>query len=95
MRIRDIFGMIFLGSAVTIQSASYKFFGMSWDYPINAYWLSIPCTCIGLYLIYAESRDKKIRDGLLESDGDWGDSHYSSGSHFTDDIDHSGIDFDD
>ena len=81
MKLKDALGLIFIGVGVTVGTVGYRILGLQW------YFASCVSLVIGVFLIWSASRDRKIREALDEGPGDWGDRHYISGSHATDDFD--------
>ena len=86
MKIKDVVGMVFVGAGVTVGTVGYRILGLQWYFGA-----CIPLA-IGVLLIWSAARDRKIREGLNEVGGDWGDRHYESGWHATDDFDVGGHD---
>jgi purine-cytosine permease-like protein len=81
MKLKDALGLIFIGVGVTVGTVGYRILGIQW------YFAACIPLAIGMFLIWSASRDRKIREALDEVPGDWGERHYVSGSHATDDLD--------
>jgi purine-cytosine permease-like protein len=81
MKLKDALGLIFIGVGATVATVGYRILGLQW------YFAACVPLAIGVFLIWSANRDRKIREALDEVPGDWGDRHYSSGSHATDDFD--------
>jgi hypothetical protein len=81
MKLKDALGLIFIGAGVAVATVGYRILGLQWYF---AAWVPL---AIGMFLIWNANRDRKIRTALDDVPGDWGDRHYISGSHATDDYD--------
>jgi DUF1365 family protein len=81
MRLKDALGIVFIGIGVAVGTAGYRILGLQWYFSA---WVPL---AVGMFLIWSANRDRKIRDALDEVSGDWGDRHYFTGSHATDDFD--------
>ncbi|MGZ8304847.1 MAG: hypothetical protein ACXW2U_20215 [Telluria sp.] len=86
MKLKDVVGLMFIGAGTTVATIGYRILGLQW------YFGACVLLAIGMLLIWSAARDRKIREGLNEVGGDWGDRHYGSGSHATDDVDIGGHD---
>jgi hypothetical protein len=86
MKLKDVVGLMFIGAGATVSTVGYRILGLQW------YFGACVLLAIGMLLIWSAARDRKIRAGLGEVGGDWGDSHYVSGSHATDDVEVGGHD---
>jgi hypothetical protein len=84
MSIRDLIGIVFCIAGVTIGTMGYRLLGLQW------YFGACALLVVGMLLIWSSARDRKIRDGLDDVPGDWGDRHYLSGSSSTDGYDGGG-----
>lgn len=73
--------MSFIGAGATAGTIGYRILGLQW------YFGACVLLIIGVLLIWSAARDRKINEALDEVPGDWGDRHYVSGSHGTDDFD--------
>ncbi len=94
MRAKDFYSILLIGVAVVIQGFRYKFRGMNEVYSLIAHGVSFFCLIVGINLIYANSRDRKLRKALESVSGDYGDDHYTSGKQFTDGVEHVDVDHD-
>lgn len=81
MKLKDALGLIFIGVGTTLATVGYRILGLQW------YFDACVPLAIGVFLIWSANRDRKIREALDEVPGDWGDRHYISGAHATDDDD--------
>jgi purine-cytosine permease-like protein len=81
MKLKDALGIIFIGIGVTVATVGYRLLGLHW------YFAACVLIIVGMLLIWSASRDRKIREALDDIPGDWGDRHYISGAHATDDLD--------
>jgi hypothetical protein len=86
MKLRDVVGLMFIGAGTTVGIVGYRILGLQW------YFGACVLLAIGMLLIWSAARDRKIRKGLDEVGGDWGDRHYESGFHANDDVDIGGHD---
>jgi hypothetical protein len=86
VKLKDIAGLMFIGAGAAVGTVGYRILGLQW------YLGACVLFSIGMLLIWSSARDRKIREGLDEVGGDWGDTHYISGSHATDDVDIGGQD---
>lgn len=84
MKLKDVLGLMFIATGTSVGTVGYKILGLQW------YFGACIFLAIGLILIWGAARDRKIRESLNEVGGDWGDTHYVSGSHATDDVDTGG-----
>jgi hypothetical protein len=81
MNLKDAVGILFIATGTAFATLGYRILGMRW------YVFAFGLLLVGVLLIWSAARDRKIRDELDDVAGDWGDRHYISGSHATDDVD--------
>jgi hypothetical protein len=86
MKLKDVVGLMFIGTGTAVGTVGYRILGLQWFFG------ACVLLAFGMLLIWSAARDRKIREGLDEVGGDWGDRHYESGSHATDDVEIGGHD---
>lgn len=82
---RDLFGISLIGFAVAILTLYCKLHNVNEVHSVVALGLAFICAVLGVNLIYTSYRDRRLREALEATGGDFGDAHYTSGSSFTDD----------